>query len=371
MLQRYDRGMNHPQPVTGLSIQGCLARQHRLREQMAMHDLDAVLLATPVHVNYLTRYWARSILERVVRDGLVTVVLPREPEEELVADRTLVFESSELNTLVDDQQAAALRLIEKPLSKVRRLGCDGGLRAGLSAGREVIDFEPAMRQLRRRKEGDEVALLSRAIAAAEAALKWARQTLSESIDEVELYAGMLAAATDHAGETLGEFGNDFQIGDTGSAPRRRRPRNGEIAIYDVGVILRGYHSDMCRSFVVGGQPSDAQRYAHARIMAFHQYVQQNMRAGRSCRVLYEHAHEMLDGYRGWSFPHHLGHGIGITAHQSPRLNPRHDDTLEVGDVVAIEPGLYHEELRAGLRIEEIYHVTETGLAKLTRFPTDW
>ena len=35
-----------------------------------------------------------------------------------------------------------------------------------------------------------------------------------------------------------------------------------------------------------------------------------------------------------------------------------------------EPGLYGPDLRAGLRIEEIYHLTESGLEKLTTFPTE-
>ena len=41
---------------------------------------------------------------------------------------------------------------------------------------------------------------------------------------------------------------------------------------------------------------------------------------------------MLDGFSGWTFKHHLGHGIGLCNHEAPRLNPRWNDTLEVGDV---------------------------------------
>ena len=53
-----------------------------------------------------------------------------------------------------------------------------------------------------------------------------------------------------------------------------------------------------------------------------------------------------------------------------RLNPEWDDTLDTGDVFTVEPGLYGPELRAGLRIEEMYYLTESGLQKLTTFPTD-
>jgi len=127
---------------------------------------------------------------------------------------------------------------------------------------------------------------------------------------------------------------------------------------------------MCRSFVVGGAPSGAQREGHERVMQVLEHIEANARTGTRCRDLFEHARRTLDGYRGWSFPHHLGHGIGLSPHESPRLNPHYDDTLTVGDVFTAEPGLYHDELRVGLRIEHIYHVTDTGLERLTRFATD-
>ena len=47
-----------------------------------------------------------------------------------------------------------------------------------------------------------------------------------------------------------------------------------------------------------------------------------------------------------------------------------DDKLQAGDVVAVEPGLYGEELRAGLRLEENYLITQTGCERLSRYPLD-
>ena len=42
----------------------------------------------------------------------------------------------------------------------------------------------------------------------------------------------------------------------------------------------------------------------------------------------------------------------------------------LGDVFTIEPGLYHEDLVAGVRMEEEYVVTEDGVMRLSQFPTD-
>jgi len=137
---------------------------------------------------------------------------------------------------------------------------------------------------------------------------------------------------------------------------------------DVGVVYRGYSSDLCRTFVIGRQPSEAQAAAHERVMEAIRYVEDTVRPGVSCRAVYDVVHAMLDGFRGWTFPHHLGHGIGLSAHEAPRLNPHWDDTFEIGDVFTAEPGLYGDELRAGVRIENDYLVTSSGLERLSHFP---
>ena len=80
------------------------------------------------------------------------------------------------------------------------------------------------------------------------------------------------------------------------------------------------------------------------------------------------AQRQLDRSPVGVFNHHLGHGIGLFPHEAPHLNPFWDDTFELGDVFTAEPGLYAPELLAGLRLENDYLVTETGVQRLTNFP---
>ena len=74
--------------------------------------------------------------------------------------------------------------------------------------------------------------------------------------------------------------------------------------------------------------------------------------------------------RGVGMTHHLGHGIGLQAHEFPHLNPKWDDVLEEGEVVTAEPGQYGPELAAGIRLENAYLVTKTGVERLIDFPMD-
>ena len=61
----------------------------------------------------------------------------------------------------------------------------------------------------------------------------------------------------------------------------------------------------------------------------------------------------------WPFPH-----------EGPHLNPNWDDTFEVGDVFTCEPGLYSDAMRQGMRLENDYLVTETGIENLSPFPME-
>jgi Xaa-Pro dipeptidase len=66
-------------------------------------------------------------------------------------------------------------------------------------------------------------------------------------------------------------------------------------------------------------------------------------------------------------PHALGHGIGLEAHEAPALRNREDNcgVLVAGQIVTVEPGLYHPEL-GGLRYEDDILITGTGHEVLTR-----
>jgi Xaa-Pro aminopeptidase len=64
-----------------------------------------------------------------------------------------------------------------------------------------------------------------------------------------------------------------------------------------------------------------------------------------------------------AFPHHGGHGLGVTAHEPPHLIPGEAATLEEGQVIALEPGVYLAD-EAGGRVEELYLVTPDGGVEL-------
>ncbi|MCY2962900.1 MAG: Xaa-Pro peptidase family protein [Planctomycetota bacterium] len=359
------------QPL-GLSPELCRQRQRRLSRVMQQYRLEAAILVDPRHVYYFTGYWCRPVFATaflLTHEQEATLVVPAPVEHSVAADLVRVYESNKMGTLVDLPVAATIGAMGDRLRRFQRVGADTGL-PPVPALSELVDLGIPLLEMRRSKDPDEISLLRRAIGAAEAAYAYAVQTLAVGVMELDLYAGLMAAAIRGAGEPIGDFGNDFQIGGMGGPPRDHAAEAGEVAILDLSVTVRGYRADLCRSFVVGGIATTAQRDAHSQVVETLDDIANRLGPGVSCRELDERARTLLKNENGWVFPHHLGHGIGLSAHEGPRLNPHWDDRLQVGDVITLEPGLYGPELRAGVRVEDDYLITRDGARKLSSFPRD-
>jgi Xaa-Pro aminopeptidase len=65
--------------------------------------------------------------------------------------------------------------------------------------------------------------------------------------------------------------------------------------------------------------------------------------------------------------HGTGHGIGVRIHEKPFQSRDSDATLEAGNVITIEPGLYDPD-RGGVRLEDVVVVEEDGYRNLMDYP---
>jgi Xaa-Pro aminopeptidase len=157
-------------------------------------------------------------------------------------------------------------------------------------------------------------------------------------------------------------------GPTGARPHARAGRRtigaGELVVLDVGCVVDGYASDYTRTFATGPLDDEA-REAYDVVLAAQQAGLDAIRAGVSGVDADAAARRVVDGspFAG-TFGHGLGHGLGLDVHESPRLSIESEDTLEAGNVVTVEPGVYLEGW-FGIRIEDDVLVTGDGIENLT------
>lgn len=282
------------------------------------------------------------------------LVITREPDE-VIADRLdagpLGIESHHLTV---DELRSLTRAIEE-----RR-------------GTVMLEVGPVIDRLRQEKDSGEVARLKSAAAIADAALaRHEREILEGGLSERALARSLETAMYDLGADDL-SFDTIVASGGNSARPHARPSskiiQQGELVVIDFGASLDGYGSDMTRTFVCGGHPSDEQRSLHDSVLRAQELGRRTVRAGVEQRAVDDACRAALtaDGH-GEAFVHGTGHGIGLEIHEQPMLSQRSVGILAAHLVVTVEPGVYLPGT-GGVRIEDSVVVTDDGCEPITHFP---
>jgi Xaa-Pro aminopeptidase len=132
-----------------------------------------------------------------------------------------------------------------------------------------------------------------------------------------------------------------------------------LVTVDVGAWVDGYASDMTRTFSVGGPPSDPElRRVWDKVLESQQAGVRAVRAGVGAADVDRICRDIIDA-AGWGdyFTHSTGHGVGLAVHEAPSVSARGTATLEVAQIVTVEPGIYLPR-KGGVRIEDSIAVTD-------------
>jgi len=149
-----------------------------------------------------------------------------------------------------------------------------------------------------------------------------------------------------------------------AVPSARKIGPKDPVIFDVGVRLKGYCSDMTRTIFL--EPPDSRfkkiysivRQAQLAALEYVRPGEDSTKPDSIARGIIKEA-----GF-GAFFGHSLGHGVGLATHEAPRLSPRNPVKLEEGMVVTVEPGIYIPG-KGGVRLEEMVVIEKHGPRILT------
>ncbi|MFH1327582.1 MAG: Xaa-Pro peptidase family protein [Candidatus Bathyarchaeota archaeon] len=238
-----------------------------------------------------------------------------------------------------------------------------------SLDKQLLEPKPDIFQrLRQVKDEAEMRLLIKAAELSALGAKTALETLRAGLREFEV-----AAEAEYAMRKRGSDGVAFETivasGSRSAYPHgecgRRRIKNGDAVIVDIGANYRGYKSDITRTKFIG-TPSAEQLHAYTVVYSAYEEVSKNVKPGMVGKDIDGIARGIIEreGY-GKYFLHGLGHGVGIDIHESPWLTVRSNDYIVEKNVITLEPGIYIPH-KFGIRIEDTVRVTKDGITVLTQ-----
>lgn len=293
----------------------------------------------------------------------------------------------------------------------------------------VRDAHPILDSLRARKSPAELAMLRRAIEITFASLKQTMATVKPGMWEYQLEAMVESGFRSRGADGI-SFASIIGSGQNSTqyhyARNNRRMASGDMVVMDVGAAFGGYAADVTRSVPVNGRFTAEQRNVYQLVRDAQKASERVAKPGASWQAwrdsaravearglarlgLIEAADATFDP--PWAdrctkepvactqaflyMAHGLGHGIGLEVHDPPRPY-RDSGTFEVGHIFTIEPGVYistrlldmlpdtpknramiakvrpvvERYQNIGVRIEDDYMITPTGVEWLSRAPRE-
>jgi Xaa-Pro aminopeptidase len=362
-----------------LTLEGCRLRQGRILRAMQKSNWDYFLTGNPRTVYSLTSVLVpleHPLLFLLRADGHSVLVSPS-CSDAAVDMHLAVSVYSPAKPIVDAMLDAGKLLAEQLPARKGRMGVELSYTpatAVAALGEKVLveDASALVLQTGRAKDPDELEEIRRGLALNTIAYDAAKKVIRPGLSELELHSAMSLAVADELGTAIplaGDFSCGLRSLKEGGAPTARVIQENELCVLDLFISPAYYAGDTCRTFCAG-VPDAAQLEAWTLVRDTLVTAQEQLRPGIAARTFYRSVKDTLDSHpiTQGSFWHHAGHGIGYRGHEAPRLVPESPDVIQEGDVIAVEPGIYVESLRGGLRLENCYYIGAEGPTNLFHYP---
>ncbi len=344
-------------------------RGDRLAGELARRELDRMLVTDLVNVRYLTGFGGTNGACICGSDTRLLLTDFRYTERAQAE-----VEGWEVVTVADDwlggiaERLAGRTGFEDDHVSVRLLE---RLRRKLPEGVELVAAGGIVGRLRRIKDEAELAAIAAASELADEVWRWSLERGLAGRSERDVARAAEARIREMGGDP--SFPAIVAAGPNGALPHaepgEREIGRGELVVFDMGALLDGYCSDGTRTFATG-EPGEHARQVYEAVREAQAAALGAVRAGVGGEELDGVARERIEAAgHGDHFGHGLGHGVGLEVHEAPRVSPRSEDVLEVGEVVTIEPGIYLPG-ELGVRIEDLIVVGADGCRNLSGLPKD-
>lgn len=244
-------------------------------------------------------------------------------------------------------------------------------------GVSIRNLFPFVAEQRMQKDEDEIALTKEAIKLTDTALKNVLANLKPGMFEYEAQADFEYSIRRNGAEWTA-FPTIAGSGMNGTMlhydTNQDMMEDGSLLLMDLGARVRGYNSDITRTYPVNGKYTERQRQVYDIVLEANRTVLKEAKPGMTtvdlnniCKKVLAagcirlgliEKEEEISRYYMHGVSHHLGIDVhDVTVDFNKKLRP--------GAIISDEPGLYIDEWEIGIRIEDDLLITEDGAVCLS------
>jgi len=345
-------------------------RLQKLRSQFAEREIDAIFITQSENRRYLSEFDGTAGYLLITAQEAILATDFRYTEQ--AAREAPDFEILRITNNIADWFPGLVRD-----AGIKRLGFEAAdvtfnfhrqLSDALKKKKvpvKLVTVEGLVESLRAVKEDGEIELIRKAAAITDAAFEHVEGTIKAGMTEKQVAWELEKSLRENGSQALPFeiiVASGPQAALPHAKPSERVIKEGEPVVIDMGAKYGGYASDLTRTICTGA-PDDTFKKVYNTVLDAQTAAMSIINAGMTGQQADSAAREIIEkaGY-GEAFGHSLGHGVGLAAHELPRLGPDSDETLTEGMVFTVEPGIYLSGW-GGVRIEDTV-VMEQGKVRV-------
>lgn len=355
-----------------------MSKLQQIETYLESEKLDVAVVSDPVTINYLTGFYSdpheRQMFLFVLKGQEPLLFVPA-----LEVERATSTVSFPVVGYVDSENPWKKIQNALPQVEFKRVAVEfsnliltkyHGLQSVFGKA-EFENLTPLIQRMRLIKSADEVKKMMVAGQYADKAVRVGFDNISLDKTETDIIAQIDFALKQDGYEmsfdTMVLTGNN--AANPHGIPGANKVENDALLLFDLGVMVNGYASDMTRTVAVG-KPDQFKKDIYNLTLEAQQAALDFIKPGVTAHEVDRAARAVIEkaGY-GEYFNHRLGHGIGMDVHEFPSIMEGNDMVIEEGMCFSVEPGIYIPG-KVGVRIEDCGVVTKDGFDLFTSTSKD-
>lgn len=268
---------------------------------------------------------------------------------------------------------------------------------------EFVNISPMVLEQRKRKDASEIEKIKEACEVMDMGHRAVLATLKVGCTELELAAAVenahrlaghegiifmrqpdffMSRGPIASGPNLSKFsGVVYSITGVGlspsvpAGPSRRSISKGDLVVVDIPTLVKGYHADQTRTYILGMANKKVQNmYDSMREIA--DLLIENICPGMKCNEIFQMAVDKAEdrkvadaflNFGGGKKGHMIGHGIGLECTEPPIISKYDHSEVSRNYVMALEMHMYREDVGV-VKLEDMILITNSGNEILTKSP---